>query len=566
MRLERLFRFFAERATMRPVTALLHEHLEGLVATFVPFDPPRGSWFALWDPTQIGGLFAGQTVVSPALSGLKQVDVEVVVPGAQRGTERVVVSTRKLPMVDATPLLSQLPANVGVDQTFHAWAAAIRVGLRAISRGLVLPWVSPDGWDTWRVDPLGPDDLKALDTVVASMPAYGHCTPVGTHRGQISNPAFAVRACFDALADRLIRSPAAATTTSSAVFAQLAPTRVRHLRPWVSDVAGNRCARSTLCLQVFPPESLASVDHDQTESDDVWRLVYQMRSAADPSLVVDAELVWAAAYRGQHNPLVERLGDSVDLLLLSALRRLGTSTLFADSLAEQEPTHLDLGADQLDQFLDEIRTIEGVVGLSAPGSELPRPDSNDNWWLGRPSQPPFGGRAMRSKNCSTSTGSSCSMAWPLTAAELQLIADAKRSIIPLRGRWVRLDGMALSDSEPNRLHSAWDRSSLRHWASQSSLAASVRSSTFASNPLCRFGSTSDKLVGQREAVEPNGFRAELRPYQRTCSACLTDLADLGLGGVLADDMGLGKTVQLLALHQHRQGPTLVVCPTTLLTN
>ena len=32
---------------------------------------------------------------------------------------------------------------------------------------------------------------------------------------------------------------------------------------------------------------------------------------------------------------------------------------------------------------------------------------------------------------------------------------------------------------------------------------------------------------------------------------LTEMADLGLGGVLADDMGLGKTIQLLALRLAR---------------
>jgi SNF2 family DNA or RNA helicase len=53
------------------------------------------------------------------------------------------------------------------------------------------------------------------------------------------------------------------------------------------------------------------------------------------------------------------------------------------------------------------------------------------------------------------------------------------------------------------------------------------------------------------------------------------MTSLGLGGCLADDMGLGKTITLIALHlhlsQHRkdqrgQGPTLVVCPASLLGN
>ena len=50
------------------------------------------------------------------------------------------------------------------------------------------------------------------------------------------------------------------------------------------------------------------------------------------------------------------------------------------------------------------------------------------------------------------------------------------------------------------------------------------------------------------------------------------MTSLGLGGCLADDMGLGKTITLISLHLHRQqsadtsGPTLVVCPASLLGN
>ena len=48
------------------------------------------------------------------------------------------------------------------------------------------------------------------------------------------------------------------------------------------------------------------------------------------------------------------------------------------------------------------------------------------------------------------------------------------------------------------------------------------------------------------------------------------VAGAGLGACLADDMGLGKTITVIALHLHRAehatGPTLVVCPASLLGN
>jgi SNF2 family DNA or RNA helicase len=68
----------------------------------------------------------------------------------------------------------------------------------------------------------------------------------------------------------------------------------------------------------------------------------------------------------------------------------------------------------------------------------------------------------------------------------------------------------------------------------------------------------------------------LRDYQRQGLTWLAELTSLGLGCCLADDMGLGKTVTLIALHLHRRaaaedagtplGPTLVVCPASLLGN
>jgi len=85
-----------------------------------------------------------------------------------------------------------------------------------------------------------------------------------------------------------------------------------------------------------------------------------------------------------------------------------------------------------------------------------------------------------------------------------------------------------------------------------------------------------RRLGQGEAPEagrvPDGFRAELRPYQRRGLGWLQMLAESGFGGVLADDMGLGKTLQTLAhlLAEKQAGrmvrPCLVVAPAGLLFN
>jgi len=83
-----------------------------------------------------------------------------------------------------------------------------------------------------------------------------------------------------------------------------------------------------------------------------------------------------------------------------------------------------------------------------------------------------------------------------------------------------------------------------------------------------------KLQGFEEIDEydlPEGFKGELRPYQKAGYDWMRFLADYSFGGCLADDMGLGKTVQTLALLQsQKQGdaitPSLLVMPTSLIYN
>ncbi|MBQ4833332.1 DEAD/DEAH box helicase [Pseudoalteromonas sp. MMG010] len=64
---------------------------------------------------------------------------------------------------------------------------------------------------------------------------------------------------------------------------------------------------------------------------------------------------------------------------------------------------------------------------------------------------------------------------------------------------------------------------------------------------------------------------ELREYQQQGVQWLSFLKRHQLGGILADDMGLGKTLQVIAYlascsEKPQAGPTLIVCPTSLVSN
>ncbi len=75
-----------------------------------------------------------------------------------------------------------------------------------------------------------------------------------------------------------------------------------------------------------------------------------------------------------------------------------------------------------------------------------------------------------------------------------------------------------------------------------------------------------------QVKQPEGLRAELRPYQSHGLNWLQFLRGMNLGAVLADDMGLGKTIQALAhiLVEKDAGrmnsPCLIVAPTSVLYN
>ena len=84
----------------------------------------------------------------------------------------------------------------------------------------------------------------------------------------------------------------------------------------------------------------------------------------------------------------------------------------------------------------------------------------------------------------------------------------------------------------------------------------------------------DKLTKKIEkaakmrVVIPATLQAELRDYQREGFDWMVRLSEWGAGACLADDMGLGKTVQTitLLLHKASEGPSLVVCPASVMLN
>ncbi len=612
--------------------------------TFVDADPARESWFACWDPSSPGGLFDAANNVDPALP---RHDL-VVHQAAARGTAKATVSAVRLDMAEAIDLLGPLGHRDQASPSAHAWADVVRAALAFIADGRVLPWVGPEGYDMWRVDPLGPRHANLVAQLVAALPPEAHATPVEVpgKRGLISDPAYAVRAVCDAVADRFLRTPAAHRVGSLRLYADPNPTKAPHLRPWVKDLAAAHCASSRLVLQVNPPNDQtanptdpyadsASGDIDTTNQDTTnqdtadqpWTVKFQLASVLDPSLVIDAADYWHAP-----GEVIDRLGPQAEVTLLAGLRTVGRLVPPLDSVLDQvaptaAPLHdddLDLLLDSLDELLEHKIDVRWPADLVAPrierrvvASAADDPNSNSGD-LNDTLADNAGGRPPL-----LDLKSLLAVDWeflldgvPLTIEELEVLGEAKRAVVPLRGKWVRLDradrerlqarppnltmgdllaaalnpavgsasadgslltidvgpgsGGAGDDSGTQDDDETSERCGLRIEGGLSSLIERL-------NKLGRGGGDHDEGTGTA-TPQPVGLRAELRPYQRQGLAWMAELYALGVGGCLADDMGLGKTIQVLALHslihqpgsdlaiQTDPGPTLVVCPTSLLTN
>lgn len=162
---------------------------------------------------------------------------------------------------------------------------------------------------------------------------------------------------------------------------------------------------------------------------------------------------------------------------------------------------------------------------------------------------------------------------PLSEAEADAVAAAD-GVARLRGRWVLID--------PDTARRARERHLGELTGAQALSAALTGQITVERQDFACAGA--GRLAGLVAALRdagndsgdpvdvPGGLRATLRGYQHRALRWLARMTELGFGALLADDMGLGKTVTVIAFHLHRArlaraaGPTLVVCPASLLAN
>ncbi|MEV4541218.1 DEAD/DEAH box helicase [Micromonospora echinaurantiaca] len=353
------------------------------------------------------------------------------------------------------------------------------------------------------------------------------------------------------------------------------------LETWQRDAAGGSVRASFRLVEppadeVTEPVVVVPVDPTATVGQQGhWRVEFGLQAADEPSLHVAAGQVWRAPQ--SVGGLAGRL-DSPQETLLAELGR--ASRLWPEldaALRTATPEALELDVEGAHRFLRE-----GAPVLHAAGFAVLLP----SWWQ-RPSSR-LGARLQARSRTAPGTVATAAggvgldalvdYRWevalgdqPLTADELASLAALKTPLVRLRGRWVELDPKRLA-AGLRLLRSAGELTVAD--LLRLGLADAEQPDALPVLEVAADGALGDLLAGAVErrltpADPPPAFHGTLRPYQRRGLAWLAFLQSLGLGGVLADDMGLGKTVQLLALlagDPPQAGPTLLVCPMSLVGN
>ncbi|MFB7276814.1 DEAD/DEAH box helicase [Streptomyces hydrogenans] len=554
-------------------------------AVFLPADPPRTGRIHLWSPED-------EPLPSPGPAGAAPGELTVV-DGTDLRT--VTVPTLSLSVRDALPFLARARLAGDADPATAFWGGAALLGLDLAARGLLLPGVTAGGHDAWRAGPLGPEELDRLRTLAASMPPTAHAAPLEPADDAeeaedaadplLPEPEALLRAFLDAVADTLPRTPAAALAAGGPAFAAEEPQAVPEQRAWAADLAAGHDAGVRLSLRLELADGGASASEAPA-----FRAVLQLHSAADPALVVDAADAWSGA-----GPAAASLGPRARMDAVLALRRAARAwPPLAPLLTAAVPDAMELADEEIVELLGPASralaatgmrvhwpreltdrfTTRAVIGpAEEPGATAEHGPTgavtaSDGAGSGGGVPSFLSADALLAFNWRFSVGDQ-----ELTRAELDRLAKAGRPLVRLRDRWVLIDPAELLRARERQDRKVTPVDALAAVLTGSADVDGRPVEVVATGALERLRERlADPEGGVREVAQPAGLAATLRDYQLRGLNWLHRMTSLGLGGCLADDMGLGKTITVIALHLHRQdepataGPTLVVCPTSLMGN
>jgi superfamily II DNA or RNA helicase len=489
--------------------------------------------------------------------------------------------TVELPMRAALPVLTRARTAEDAHPSVGLLAGAVLLAMRLVADGKFEP--SPDGpW--WQPVELAAADLDRLEQLAAAR---------ANEQLDAASAEGLARRVIAAVVDAMPRTPPTPGATSAAArqpgalrpigarksvsrrngerqdFQERLQERLARLRADGVPIPDDRPNLVNLSLRVEAAE-------EELVAGGV-RLVLQVHDERNPLHMCDAALLWT-------DPETSGFGGRARTHASLALRAAAEAWPVLERLQElRVPDEIALDTDELVGLLDSgvgaLRAIGvDVLWPRALGRDLTastvleqaRPRGGNRGTGGQQEEALqdglFGPESLFAFNWRISLAGE-----PLTDEEMDQLAHAATPVIRLRDQWLIVDP-ELAKKAKKRL--------VRTVTAPQAVAAALTSTLVVDDSTVGVvvGASLERVRAQlrtaatRDPIPvPAGLSATLRDYQRHGLTWLAELTSLGLGACLADDMGLGKTVQVIALHLHRAavpggGPTLVVCPTSLLGN
>ncbi len=476
--------------------------------------------------------------------------------------------TVSLPIRAALPILTRAHSRDDLHPSVGLLSGAALLGMRLVAAGKFEP--AEDSL-SWRVTALGADDQDRV-AMLARARTPDDADPTAAEQ--------VVRQVLDAVADVMPRSapdpqrrppPARREGTPEVRGTDFAARLQARIERHLATPPDDRPQLVTLSLRV-------EADEEELVAGAV-RLVLQVHDEQNPLHLCDAAELWTESGRDAAHGFGERARTHAAI----ALRAAADAWPVLDRLLElRVPDQITLDTDELVSLLED-----GVAALRDRGVDVLWPRS-----LGRDltattvldhtadrrgsrEQPLhdglFGPEAMFAFNWQIALHGE-----PLTDEEMDQLAQSAAPVLKLRGNWTVVDPAIARKARKRLVRTVKPAQAVAATLTGVVQVDDLEQQVVVGASLLELR---ERLLGaatRTPVAPPAALEATLRDYQLHGLTWLVELTRLGLGACLADDMGLGKTVTLIALHLHRVaegaaqgrpvGPTLVVCPASLLGN
>jgi superfamily II DNA or RNA helicase len=486
-----------------------------------------------------------------------------------------------LPIRGALPVLGKVRDQPDAHPSVALLAGAALLGLQLVASGRFAP--DPEGRH-WQVAGLDADDERRIGELARSRAwdGFDEATAEGT-----------VRAVLDAVVDTMPRTAPGRSRHRGPAAPARAPARVPETRSpdAFSDELQQRIARIRARGRDDRPHLVSISFRIEADEEELVagavRLVHQVHAVDNAAHVADASELWADPGPDAAHGFGERARTHAAI----ALRSAADAWPVLDRLLDlRVPDEIVLDSDEILSLLDG-----GAAALTEAGHPVMWPKYLDREVTQRvelghrrstatreePLQDGlFGPQALFGFEWQLSLHGE-----ELTDDEMDELARTTSPIIKLRDNWVAVDSAVIKRARKRLIRTVTPVQALAATLTgvvdieDAPYEAVVGASLLTVRDRVRDAATGDLVE------VPPALQADLRDYQRRGLTWLAELTSLGLGACLADDMGLGKTITVIALHLHRQGldtprsslaghatsekdvgPTLVVCPASLLGN